>query len=520
VKIFNIAILLLTLASGGVEAASRIHCENPVYQFGSCDNAEIVEHRFLLKNLGTVPLEIEKVRACCGVSASLEDTTILPGSNTVLHMSFSLQGRKGPQLKTIYVISNDPKTPFYKLRLIGRAVPSRHQIETNTPPVLMEPPTEPKASADIQHKVLIEYFYEPGCHDCEQIESELLPKIKEQFGEACVIRAHDIGIETNFLYLLQLEDALEYKAPERIYLIVNKQFLFGPNPSHKEFLSLISDLFNVGQASSLSTVARSSPVHEQAGSLSYFGETDVSLIRYRFSGFTLSAVIVAGLLDGVNPCAISTLVFFISLLAVSKVRNRQLLLVGVSFCLASFLTYFALGFGLLRILHLFAGFKLIRKMIEWGMMLILLILAVFSFRDALRFRKTQDGHDVTLQLSKNMKERIHRVMRRGLKTEHLVFGGLFIGAGVTALESVCTGQVYVPTLVLILKNSAFSESRAWLYLLTYNLMFILPLILVFSLVYSGLRTETLLAWSRKNVVISKILLSLFFISLALLICLI
>jgi hypothetical protein len=48
------------------------------------------------------------------------------------------------------------------------------------------------------------------------------------------------------------------------------------------------------------------------------------------------------------------------------------------------------------------------------------------------------------------------------------YAGLLIGVVVTALESVCTGQVYVPTLVLILKNNALAESRAWLYLLAYN----------------------------------------------------
>lgn len=98
-----------------------------------------------------------------------------------------------------------------------------------------------------------------------------------------------------------------------------------------------------------------------------------------------------------------------------------------------------------------------------------------------------------------------------------MLGGLFIGAAVTALESVCTGQVYVPTLVLILKNNDLAESRAWLYLLTYNLMFILPLILTFIAVYFGLRTDTLIKWGRKNVVLSKCLLASFFTLMALLI---
>ena len=47
--------------------------------------------------------------------------------------------------------------------------------------------------------------------------------------------------------------------------------------------------------------------------------------------------------------------------------------------------------------------------------------------------------------------------------------------------------------------------------------FILPLALVLLLTYFGLKTETLLRWSRQNVVISKCLMGLFFLGLLLLI---
>lgn len=346
--------------------------------------------------------------------------------------------------------------------------------------------------------IQIDFFYEPGCHACERIDQELLPELGKRFPEGCVIQRHDIGIETNFLYLLQLEDALGYQGTDRSYLIVAQQYAFGPSPSHEGFLSLISRL-----------------LESESSRESFRGTVGTgNLVETQFHGFTWLAVITTGLLDGINPCAISTLVFFMSLLAVSKVQGRQLILLGVSYVLASFLIYLALGFGLFRVLHLFSGFTALRTAVEWIMAAILLVLAFLSFRDAIRFRKTGRTDDVTLQLSMGMKKRIHRVMRHGLGSTSIFLGGLLIGTAVTALESVCTGQVYVPTLVLILKNSAFSESRAWLYLLTYNLMFVLPLVVVFTAVYFGLRTERLLAWSRNNTVISKILLGLLFIFLS------
>jgi hypothetical protein len=355
------------------------------------------------------------------------------------------------------------------------------------------------STARAAEPIRIDFFYEPGCHACERIEQNLLSEVGKRFPDACVIQRHDIGVETNFLQLLQMEHDLNYTDTERAYLIVNRQVAYGSTPSHEEFFDRIAGLLK-------QRAACPAPV-----------PVSPKLAKERFSGFTVSAVIAAGLLDGINPCAISTLVFFMSLLVVSKVRRRQLILLGISFCAASFLTYLALGFGLFRILHLFSGFTAFRTAVERGLAAVLLIFAFLSFRDAIRFRKSGRASDVSLQLSTGMKKRIHGVMRYGLGSPGIFLGGLLIGTAVTALESVCTGQVYVPTLVLILKDSAFSETRAWMFLLLYNVLFIVPLAIVFIAVYLGLRTDVLLAWSRRNVVTSKFLLGLFFVLMALVI---
>lgn len=355
-------------------------------------------------------------------------------------------------------------------------------------------------AAAAQSAVRLDFFYEPGCGDCEHIEQAILPQVRARFGDACDIRRFDIGIETNFLYLLRMEEAAGRNNSQRPYLVVENRHFFGSNPGIEDLVAVISTAV---------TSKASPPAVPACESGDPAGRS--------FRQVTWSAVLLGGLLDGLNPCAISTLVFFMSLLAVSGVRDRPLLVLGASYCLASFATYLVLGFGLLRLLHLFAGFTILRTAFEWGMMIVLSALAVYSFRDAVRFRVSRDARDVTLQLSSGMKKRIHSVMRRGLKTNQLLWGGLVTGMLVTALESVCTGQVYVPTLVVILKRSHLADARAWLYLIAYNLLFIFPLLLTFIAVYFGLRTETLLRWSRRNVVLSKVLLGLFFLLMTLLV---
>jgi cytochrome c biogenesis protein CcdA len=189
------------------------------------------------------------------------------------------------------------------------------------------------------------------------------------------------------------------------------------------------------------------------------------------------------------------------------------LLIGGAFCLASFLTYTAIGLGLLRALHMLAAFNSIRRGVELALVAVLVFLAVYSFRDAIRFRRSGHAHDVTLQLPDRLKRLTHRLMRTGLRGHAQVLSAFGVGAAVTALESVCTGQVYVPTLALVVKGGR-DAGRGLAYLLVYNLMFILPLVIVFLLTYQGMKLTRLLEWSRQNVVTSKVLLGCFFIALA------
>jgi len=225
---------------------------------------------------------------------------------------------------------------------------------------------------------------------------------------------------------------------------------------------------------------------------------------------TPAAVISAGLIDGVNPCVFSTLVFFMSLLSLSKIRGRRLLLAGSVYCLASFITYVLLGLGLFQALRMLAGFG---RTVDLIMVAALIVFAVLSFADAFRFRASADNSKVMLQIPTKVKTRIHAVMRRGLSSRWLLTGVFGVGVLVTLLESVCTGQVYLPTLALMAKRSG----GVWIWwLLLYNLMFILPLLAVFALAYRGVNSMKWLAWSRRNVVWGKLLLGVLFAALALL----
>ena len=360
------------------------------------------------------------------------------------------------------------------------------------------------AAALCAAEVRVEYFYSEGCTTCYRVNSEILPLLEVEYAGLYRLDRYDIDSETNYLRLAAYQEALPIDEHATSVLIVNGMRAFA---DWKEISSSFLDY--VGQVVSGAIDAPpAAPRPDEALSL--------ARLERRVRRFTIAGVAVAGLIDGINPCAISTLVFFISMLSVMKVRGRRLVLAGGLFCLTSFATYIAIGFGLFRLLYLFAGFRLLQRGLEFGMIAILILLALLSLRDALRFRASGRADDVTLKLPRGVNATIHRVIRSGLSTRHILWGSVATAFLVTVLESVCTGQVYVPTLILVLRSGK-SVPLVMGYLLLYNTLFILPLVLALIFAYHGTRTERFVHWSRENVVPSKLGLAALFIALAALI---
>ena len=103
-------------------------------------------------------------------------------------------------------------------------------------------------------------------------------------------------------------------------------------------------------------------------------------------------------------------------------------------------------------------------------------------------------------------------IREGLSTRHLFVGALGVGFVVALLESLCTGQVYLPTLVLVVRSPDM-RGRALAFLLLYNLMFILPLAVVMAIAYFGARSENLRTYFRRHVGAVKLAMAILFAAL-------
>ena len=508
-----------------IAAAGSLVCDRPDFQFGVVEaTTGIVSHVFELRNEGQQPLVLDEVASPCGcIAIRLQTNLLAGGESTRLPVTLDLRRRNGAQRLAAHVCYHTrglEDASILSLSMHGTVV------GTNTATVAtsnfvgnivgsfvdqvpdkalgndaaqkhrIAPRNDPTNAGT--RRVVVEVFGEAGCEACATVHQEVLPAVKQQFGDRIAIVDRDVYETTNFVMLATYQERLGVSMGRRndpVSVVVDGcRYLGGVAEIRRE----------------LPKVLRERLAAEEAAVLA---EGDREAVPARFARFTLPLVLAAGFLDGINHCAITTVIFLVSLLSVSKVRGGAYLRLGIAFCLASFLTYFLVGLGLLEGMHRLAGFRLLRTILNAVVAGAALIFAWLSFRDAWRYRRSGDAHDVTLQLPLAVKKAIHAAMRRGIGGGSLVLGGLAAGVAVTLLEGICTGQVYVPTLAMIARTQEHS-GRALRYLLAYNVASDVPQVAVLVLGYIGIRTDALLTFSRRNVLLSKVLAGCFFVALA------
>ena len=226
------------------------------------------------------------------------------------------------------------------------------------------------------------------------------------------------------------------------------------------------------------------------------------------SRFTLPAIVLAGIADGFNPCAFSIVIALAGILAVGGRRRRARMLGGWAFCAGSFLTYMAMGLGLMHALRALEGLRTVHDAVMALLAATLFVLAALSVRDAFRYRRAKVPSVITLQLPDRVKKLIRAVAEASWGGPTVVVAGLGCGFLVTLLDSLCTGQIYVPVLALIAREGGAWRSFALLAI--YNLAFIAPLVVVFMLAAKGADSERMSRWSKRNVFPSKIALGVMF----------
>lgn len=337
--------------------------------------------------------------------------------------------------------------------------------------------------------VYLAYFFDPTCLECAQVSAEL-DQLQMHYPHL-IVQSFNVHEEA------ALNEAMceKYGVPDE-YRLMTPAIFIGQDylPPDKISPALLQTLIEKPETAKMPPPWGEVEVEEAVA-----GERLIE----RFKQFSILAVAGAGLLDGVNPCAFTTIIFFVSYLALVGRKGQEILLVGAAFTLAVFLTYLALGLGLAEVVHQISSFALIGRVIYSVTAIICLVLAVMSLVDYIKIRQGK-LKEITLQLPQTLKQRIHQTIRTRSRMQGYV--GAAFGAGVLAsiFELACTGQVYLPTIVFV---AGVTELRltALVYLVLYNLMFIVPLLAVFLVTYLGTSSRQLTSIFQANAGAVKLL---------------
>jgi len=348
-------------------------------------------------------------------------------------------------------------------------------------------------------------FHSLNCHECAKVKAEVMPVIQKEFQGQVIFVYLDVGELENyklFLSLMQQSGStIEFKVP---FFYMEGRFLNSEGQVESSLRNFIKD--------ALSRPRLAAPLMP-ADPVAYF------------KSFVPASVIIAGLEDGVNPCAFTVIVFFISFLALQGYRKRELFFIGAAFIFSVFLTYLGIGLGIFSVFYRFRGLWIITHFLNITMGSASILLGIFAIYDFIKFKKTGSTEELILQLPKPVKERIHRVVgffyRKSIQEKQknlnpalsrLVASAFITGFLVSLLEAICTGQVYLPTIAFVLKASPL-KLQALGYLLLYNIMFIVPLIVIFVLALMGTTSSQFSAFLKKHLGLIKIFMAVLFFSL-------
>lgn len=200
------------------------------------------------------------------------------------------------------------------------------------------------------------------------------------------------------------------------------------------------------------------------------------------NGPLLPFVISAGLLNSLNPCAVAILLIFIAFMFTLRKSRRVILVMGSIYILSLFITYLAIGLGLLKVVYFFNIPNLITKIGAW----IVIIIGAWGLLDSIFKTKF---HILSIPLSARQ---IIAKWATKATAPTAILTGILVGIS----EFPCAGAIYIATLTLLSTKTTFIKGLA--YLGVYNLMFVLPLIVILLISTNRMVTEKILSIDESN----------------------
>ncbi len=320
---------------------------------------------------------------------------------------------------------------LHKILLEGKIVEESAEV-VETEKTTAEQKAEIVIEAGDQEKAVL-LFSTYACKDCEAVKEYLAGLGRER---DFVLKEYSIAEGTHvqlFKEVLKLfgEDPEKGKVPS---VFVGETALIGK----EEILAKLKEVLDTEES-------RCGVLKEKLSGLA--GEKE------RVEAASLATIFGAGLLSGFNPCSISMLLMLFSILLTSQ---ASVLKNGAIYLAAKYLTYLGIGAAICFAASLVDQQFLDRfgNGIDFVMAGLFLAVAVMNFLDFLNVRRDDYGK-IRMQLPAGLRRWNHQLLKRAEHLEGAVLGFVVLGLGaaVSLGEFFCTGQIYMASIVYLLRNA-------------------------------------------------------------------
>jgi hypothetical protein len=428
-------------------------------------------------------------------------------------------GRKGHEIPVVFI---GDQMLSGESEIMERLNPLILDYQIKGAPPL--PPLQTLAAAKPSEKafsVELAYFYQKGCPKCDRA-GYLLKYLTRKYPNLR-IREMDLNTSDGKRLNESLSNRINLPVAKRLIapsIFIGNGFLSPEEITEANVEALIQKYEKMSAGVGVSDSKISKPTPSLTPSQDEIEKAEETIVE-RFKSLGVFAILAAGLIEGLNPCSLATLVFFISYLVMMGRRRKEIFWVGMGFTGTGFVTHLLLGLGILSFVQHLSFLSLFSRIVYLITFLFAFFLGILSLYDYVQLKRGRPSK-MKLQVPNFLKKRIHQTIRKtsgNLETDgegqsvRLFVAAVIIGFMVTLLQFTCTSQVYLPT-ILFVTNIPSLRGSAVFYLVLYNLIYVAPLLVIFGIVYWGVTSEQLSFFLQKRASTIKLLTAIFFFALA------
>jgi len=340
------------------------------------------------------------------------------------------------------------------------------------------------------------YFTGVGCSHCAKADPVVLETLLEQNPNLVIIEYEIYQHKENAPLLYEYNESHGSGLGVPLLIFGKDDYLIGDRP----IINNADEIIKRKENNLCPLVDGSAIAFEDLNIASLPGQPKIlTEVRGRVAGaqkeepvkdLTLAKVLSLAAVDAVNPCALAVLVLMlVAILTYNPRKKSRVLLAGLSFSLSVFIMYLFYGLVIIKLFQLVQALTSIRFWLYKILGLVAVVLGVLNMKDFFAYKPGGLGTEMPMKLRPKMKKIIS-----GITSPKGAFG---VGAFVTVFLLPCTIGPYV-ICGGILSSLDLVKTLPWL--LIYNFIFVLPMIVVTVACYVGFATiENVSSWRDKNI---------------------